>query len=450
MNRKLTFLMIITTLLALSLSACGQLNGDVTNANITASGMISAKSVDISPEVGGKVLEVMAEEGQLVSKGDTLFRIDDEILVAQYDQANAAVESMDAAIKAAQQQLAAAETQYQRAAQGARLLQLQSLQTSPPVWSQTLPNQFEQPNWYYLKSETLSAAQIEVENALKAVDLEKGNLEQVLSKNSNGEFVALEQTLANARARFLVADTVLKQANAAQNGTALKDAAQKEYDSALADLETGQRDYDRMLTTSAAEEVLEARAKLAVTIARLENAHNLLDSYQTGEQSLDVQAAQSAVNSAEAAVAQAEAGKNQAVAARRLLEIQLKKSTVTAPSSGNILAANVQTGQLVGPGSIVLTIGQLEEVSLTVYIPEDVYGRIPLGKQVNVSVDSYPGKEFTGEVVRIADQAEFTPRNVQTVEGRKTTVYAVEIRIPNPDNELKPGMPADVDFGIVR
>jgi hypothetical protein len=61
-------------------------------------------------------------------------------------------------------------------------------------------------------------------------------------------------------------------------------------------------------------------------------------------------------------------------------------------------------------------------------------------------VDSFPGETFSGTVVYISDQAEFTPRNVQTVEGRKTTVYAIKLNVPNADLKLKPGMPADVTF----
>ena len=95
-----------------------------------------------------------------------------------------------------------------------------------------------------------------------------------------------------------------------------------------------------------------------------------------------------------------------------------------------------------------MTIGQLDEVELTVYVPEDKYGHIQLGQEVFIAVDSFPGSTFTGMVVYISGEAEFTPRNVQTMEGRKTTVYAVKITVPNQDQKLKPGMPADVDFGI--
>ena len=80
------------------------------------------------------------------------------------------------------------------------------------------------------------------------------------------------------------------------------------------------------------------------------------------------------------------------------------------------------------------------------YLPEDSYGQVKLGQAARVAVDSYPGVSFTASVIHIADQAEFTPRNVQTVQGRRTTVYAIKLNVPNPDSKLKPGMPADVTF----
>jgi HlyD family secretion protein len=83
---------------------------------------------------------------------------------------------------------------------------------------------------------------------------------------------------------------------------------------------------------------------------------------------------------------------------------------------------------------------------MTVYVPEDRYGRIQLGQQAAITVDSFPGESFSGTVQRIAEQAEFTPRNVQTAEGRASTVFAVELSIANESGKLKPGMPADVDF----
>jgi HlyD family secretion protein len=93
-----------------------------------------------------------------------------------------------------------------------------------------------------------------------------------------------------------------------------------------------------------------------------------------------------------------------------------------------------------------LTIGELDKLKVTVYIPEDRYGQIHLGDQAQLAIDSFPGQTFTGVVDRISDTAEYTPRNVQTKEERQTTVYAVELSVANPDGKLIPGMPVDVTF----
>ncbi len=71
---------------------------------------------------------------------------------------------------------------------------------------------------------------------------------------------------------------------------------------------------------------------------------------------------------------------------------------------------------------------------------------LSIGQPAVVSVDSFPGARFDATVVNIADQAEFTPRNVQTVEGRKNTVFAIKLKVDDPEDKLKSGMPADVTF----
>lgn len=120
---------------------------------------------------------------------------------------------------------------------------------------------------------------------------------------------------------------------------------------------------------------------------------------------------------------------------------------IRSPIDGVVLQRAFEPGELVNPGSTLLTIGDLSTLNLTVYVPEDRYGQISLSQAYSVTVDSFPGQAFEGVVTHIADQAEFTPRNVQTVEGRKTTVFAIRLTLSNPGLALKPGMPADVDFG---
>ena len=223
-------------------------------------------------------------------------------------------------------------------------------------------------------------------------------------------------------------------------------AAQKDLDSAQSELDAAQQAYNQMLSSTSAKNVLEARARVAVAQARLDNGKDALDQLMTGDQSFQVQAAQGAVQQAKGAERQAEAALTQAQAALKLSEVQLSKTSITAPAAGVVLSRPMSVGETTATGATVLEIGVLDEVKLTVYLPEDQYGKIKLGQTVSVKVDSFPGKTFSGPITHISDQAEFTPRNVQTVESRSTTVYAIEIRLPNPDHALKPGMPADATF----
>jgi HlyD family secretion protein len=128
------------------------------------------------------------------------------------------------------------------------------------------------------------------------------------------------------------------------------------------------------------------------------------------------------------------------------LQAQIDKLTLHAPMNGVVLKRSIEPGEFVAPGAGLMTVGDTNNLYITVYIPEDRYGQIKLGQPVVVKVDSFPNETFTAKVTRIADQAEFTPRNVQTAEGRATTVFAVKLAVANAGGKLKPGMPADVYF----
>ena len=185
--------------------------------------------------------------------------------------------------------------------------------------------------------------------------------------------------------------------------------------------------------------MLEARARVKVAQERYDRALDYYNSFLSGDQSLQVKAAEAGVQQAEAAQAQAQA-------ALTTLDVQIEKTVIRAPMDGVVLIRNLEMGETVAPGGVVMVIGQLAEVELVVYIPETEYGKVNLGDQVSIIVDSFPGETFIGTVVRISDKAEFTPRNVQTIEGRRATVYAIKLSVPNLDLKLKPGMPADVTF----
>lgn len=123
---------------------------------------------------------------------------------------------------------------------------------------------------------------------------------------------------------------------------------------------------------------------------------------------------------------------------------------VRSPIDGIVLTRAFEPGEIAPPAGTMLVVGDLSVVTLTVYVPEDQYGRVYLGQEYPVTVDSFPGTVFSGRVTHIAGEAEFTPRNVQTVQGRKNTVYAVRLTLQNPTLALKPGMPADVTIDLTE
>ena len=119
---------------------------------------------------------------------------------------------------------------------------------------------------------------------------------------------------------------------------------------------------------------------------------------------------------------------------------------IISPINGVVLTSLVQVDEYAAPGSTVMVVASLNDLNLIIYVPENLYGQITLGQTFPVSVDSFPDQTFYGTVTFISDQAQFTPRNVQTIDSRKTTVYAVQLALDPTNGLLKPGMPADVHF----
>ncbi len=133
----------------------------------------------------------------------------------------------------------------------------------------------------------------------------------------------------------------------------------------------------------------------------------------------------------------------QARASVKLAETQLSYATLYSPISGIVSVKSAEIGEVVNPGTTVLTITDIENVWLRGYIPETELSRIKWGQEVLVTTDIRPQKIYIGKISFISPQAEFTPKQIQTEKERVTLVYRIKVDIPNRDRELKPGMPAD-------
>jgi len=446
-------------------------NGD---GALTASGSIEATTVNVSPEMAGKAKEVLAEEGQLVKTGDPLLVLDDSLMTAQREVAQSGVDYARSALLMAQSASNLAQAQYDATLTAARAQEGAQRLTD---WSKRTPNWFEQPLWYFSQDEQMTAVQAEVESSYQALQQAQVDLDRVIQNLNNADFVAAETRLSNARMSYLIAKSVddhaqmtggkvspesldiklspfipstyrakIAIAKDLSGDSDIVAVAQDSLDAADAELDEAEQAYKDLLTTDAANQVLEARAGLSVAQERYEVALDTLSRLQTGEYSPQVKIAAMALEQSKTALNQAESAIQQAEANLSLLDTQIAKLMISAPMDGVILTRNVEPGEFVQPGSVAFAMGDLNNITITVYVPEDRYGEISLGQQAAVTVDSFPGESFTAEVIHIADQAEFTPRNVQTVEGRSSTVYAIKLKVIDSEGKLKIGMPADVAF----
>jgi len=127
----------------------------------------------------------------------------------------------------------------------------------------------------------------------------------------------------------------------------------------------------------------------------------------------------------------------------KLNETQLSYTTLYSPISGVVLVKSGEIGEVVNPGTSIVTLADIENVWLKAYIPETDLSKIKWGQEVLVTTDLRPKKEYKGRISFISSQAEFTPKSIQTEKERVTLVYRIKVDIPNRDKELKPGMPAD-------
>jgi HlyD family secretion protein len=427
-----------------------------------------------------------------VQAGEILVRFVAEMLHAQFDQAEAAltqaqanyqliavqplVEQRQVAISGAHLELLNAQQALKDLIENADLIRAHTQQEVEDV-EHTLEDLLDPDLQQAIALEAIAVAHKTVDEAEKRVrnlkstasqaDIDAAGADVVLARDALDKAVDDFKPYANkpednlARANYQarlaaaqqVYDAVVRRLNSVSGTGSVVDIAVAEADlsTAKAQLNQAQREYERVKDGP-------SQADIAVLEARIENARRDLEGLKDGPDPDDLALAQARVQRAEANLALAESDTIQeqlavaqaqvdtAQATLGILQTQLDKLVLTAPVSGVVLFRSVEPGEVVTPGTNAITLGFLDKLTITVYLPEDRYGEISLGDQATVRVDSFPKEVFTAKVIRIADQAEYTPRNVQTTEGRRTTVFAIKLSVDDPDGKLKPGMPADVTF----
>lgn len=411
---------------------------------LSASGTIEAVQIKLASEVGGKVVEVKVDEGDQVRGGQVLVTFDDQLLRAQIEQAKAA--------------LSQAQANYALIVRGPSSLQREAAIASANAEiiaaEQALKSLYENADLMAAK------ALQEIAMADRAIDLATKRHDTLISPADQADIDA-------AKAAVVLAKDILDKAQDAFEpyekkpednvirATLLRrvSEARNQYDAAVTRL-------NNLLGEVNEIELAMADADLALAMAQKADAERRYASLKDGPDPDDLILAKARLEVARAnlelaraetqpeEVALAEAQVEVARSALAILETQLERLSVVSPVDGIVLERIVHPGEVAVPSSTLLTLAQLDNLTITVFIPEDRYGLINLGDIAQVTVDSYPDEIFTARVVHVADRAEYTPRNVQTQEGRKTTVFAIKLAIDNHSGKLKPGMPADVLFII--
>jgi HlyD family secretion protein len=203
---------------------------------------------------------------------------------------------------------------------------------------------------------------------------------------------------------------------------------------AKSDLENKQAHYERMKPLFGRgvipKETLDnAEAGYKIARANFQKATENYNLVKEGPRKEDIEDARAQVEQARASL--------------KLTETQLGYTVLHSPLTGVVLVKSSEMGEVVNPGTSILTLADLGNVWLKAYIPETDLGKVKWGQEVVVTTDLRPRKEYKGKISFISSQAEFTPKSIQTEKERVTLVYRIKVDIPNPDRELKPGMPAD-------
>jgi HlyD family secretion protein len=360
----------------------------VDSGNITVSGNIELNQVDIAFKTSGRLVERTVNEGDVVHKGMVIARLDRDQLLRQRETAEASLRTAQATLAEAISSL-----KWQRETMTADL---------------------------QLRNADLSAAQsqlLQLKNGARPEELEQANAAAV--------------------------------------------AAQSQYDQAKKDWERAQALHQNDDISTAQYDAY--RTRYESTEATLKQAQEQLTLVKKGPRSETIEAAAAQVDRARASLKMGEANslesqrREQDVAARRadieraraqiaLIDTQLADTIAVSPIDGVVLVKAADPGEVLAPGTSVVTVGDIDYPWLRAYIREQDLGRVKLGSKAKVTTDSFPGKIYNGRVSFISSEAEFTPKQIQTAEERVKLVYRIKIDVENPRHELKSNMPADAEI----
>jgi HlyD family secretion protein len=388
--RLRTLLVVLALLGAIALASVYFLSERKDDNLLRASGTIEATDVDVSFQIGGRVREVSAVEGQAVKAGDVLARLSSEELTERVNQTQASLEAVSSLVR---QQQAALELR------------------AGIVDSQIAQARSQQ-----------EAARIGLER------LRAGSRPQEV-RVAEADLAQAEAQLVQRRADFERASQLIKEGV----------IAQQQLDAAQAALRSAEAVRDATNQRLALSREGARREDIAEAEARFKSAQAGVALAEAGRKEIDFQ---------RAALDAARARERELQAQLEGAKAQLAYTEIRSPLDGVVLTKNVESGEVVSPGTPVATVANIAELWMNIYIPETQTGLVKLGQEVRVSVDSFPGQSFKGTITFVSSESEFTPKTILTQEERIKLVYRAKVALADAQQRLKPGMQADAEIDL--
>ena len=352
---------------------------------LRSSGTIEATNVDVSFQVPGRVTEILVTEGQAVRAGDVLARLSAEEHEEYVAQIKASLDAVTSQVR--QQEIALALRQ------------------------DVLVNQ-------------IAEAKGEVEALASAADKQRAGSRPQEIRVAEAELAQAEAFLTQRRADFGRVSALSKAGVLPQQQL---DAAEAQLRAAEANRDAAGEKLNLAREGARHEDVAEADA-------RVKSAEAGVGIAEAGRREVDIQ---------REALGAARARQRELLAQFNAAKTQLAHTEIRSPLDGVVLTKNVESGEVVNPATPVVTVANINELWMNIYIPEAQTGLVTLDQPVEINVDSFPGETFKGKVTYVSSKSEFTPKTILTQEERIKLVYRVKVSIQNSNQRLKSGMPAD-------
>lgn len=358
---------------------------------VEASGIVENNLISVSSEVTGTVIETIADEGDIIKKGDLIAKIENTSLQNQYNQA---------------------------------LINVQVAEKNILMLENSISN---------LTVQNANAVQ-QAHNAYLSAEAE---YKKVIDGASEDEIKQAEEAVSQAKTNFEYAKTNIERSKELFNEKAI---SQSKYDEAVKNYNVSEAQYNAALSQL-------NLIKSYPTDASREAAENKMLQLKAGYE-LSISNGNTQISQLEGQLDIAMVQLEQSKDIVEQTERELEKLTIKSPFDGVVNSLLVKEGELVSMGKLIAEIYNPENIEINSYVSETNIGRIMVGQYVAISIDSHDDKLFSGKVTRINNRAEFTPKNIQTKEERVNTVFEVTIKVLDSNGEIKPGMPVDVNIKI--